>query len=209
MATQQQQRLWSTMECSQPTTWTMNRNLLMTSCAKAFPGRLTNSDSTLSRAAHLHRGVISLSLCTLEVLRHLPIHNHPLALSRMHTIHNLHPSPHTQTTTVHRQKSLQAFNVKKATNGNGGNHTNSPLLHLMSKKAGMQKGELHKFPVHKTELQLATLYTCWQGKRREEQCCLPCKQGQNVIIVAKHDVSKIKTSIHYHDNNISENSQLR
>ena len=41
------------MECSKPTAWTTNRSLLVASLAKAFPGRPTNSDSTLPRAVHL------------------------------------------------------------------------------------------------------------------------------------------------------------
>ena len=54
---------WSTMECSQPAAWTTNKSLLVASNAKAFPGRPTNSGSTLPRAAHLNSDVIGRHQC--------------------------------------------------------------------------------------------------------------------------------------------------
>ena len=58
-----QKRPWSTMECSKPAAWTTNRSLLVVSHAKAFPGRPTNSDSTLPRAVHLEGGVTRSHQC--------------------------------------------------------------------------------------------------------------------------------------------------
>ena len=57
------QHLQSTMECSQSAAWTTNWTLLVASRAKAFPGRQTNSDLTLPRAAHLDDSVIGSHQC--------------------------------------------------------------------------------------------------------------------------------------------------
>ena len=60
---QQQRHLWNTVESSQPAAWTANRNLLVASHAKAFPGAATNSGSNLSIAVHLEGGVIGCCQC--------------------------------------------------------------------------------------------------------------------------------------------------
>ena len=52
------QCLWSTMECSQPTAWTLNQNLHVVFNAEVFTKRPTNSSSTLPRATHLEGVVI-------------------------------------------------------------------------------------------------------------------------------------------------------
>ena len=64
----------------------------------AFPGRPTNSGSTLPRTAHLDGGTIGCNQCIPHTLwkcsgisRHTTNH---LALSRMLTKHQLHPCPH-------------------------------------------------------------------------------------------------------------------
>ena len=98
------ERLWSTMECSQPTTWTTNRNLLVAFQVKAFPGEPINSGSTLPElhtwtvassgdisvtsvtsgdisVTSVTSGDISVSPCTREMLRHLPTCDKPPGLS--------------------------------------------------------------------------------------------------------------------------------
>ena len=60
---QQQQHPWSTTECNQPAAWKTNRSLLVVFRVKVFPGRPTNSGSTLPRAAHLDGGVIGCHQC--------------------------------------------------------------------------------------------------------------------------------------------------
>ena len=86
------QRLWSTMECSQPNTWTTTRSLLVASRAKAFPARPTNSDSTLPRAANLDGGAIGCDRCIhLAFVKCSGISRHATnALSRMITNLHLH-----------------------------------------------------------------------------------------------------------------------
>ena len=88
-------RPWSTIECSQPATWTTSRSPLVTSRTQAFPGRPTNSDWTLPTDAHLDGGVIE---CHLSITSHSgsapaspDMRLTPLALSRMLPIHHLHP----------------------------------------------------------------------------------------------------------------------
>ena len=87
-----------TMECSQPAASTTNWSLIVSSCIKAFPGRPTNSDSTLHRAAHLDDGVIGCHQCitshTVSAPASPTCDHPPLALSRMPTVHHLHPCPH-------------------------------------------------------------------------------------------------------------------
>ena len=56
-------RLWSTMECSQPTAWSMNRSLLVASRVKAYPVISTNSGSALPMAVHLESVVIGCLQC--------------------------------------------------------------------------------------------------------------------------------------------------
>ena len=56
-------RPWRTMECSLLTAWKTNRNLLVESRVKAFPGRQTNSGSTQPRAVHLEGGEIGCHQC--------------------------------------------------------------------------------------------------------------------------------------------------
>ena len=81
-------RPWSTMECSQPSAWITNRSLLVTSRAKAFPGRRTNAGSTLPGAAHLEGGVIVCHQCITSHSGSAP------ASPDMHAIVHLHPCPH-------------------------------------------------------------------------------------------------------------------
>ena len=64
--------VWITAECSQAAAWTMNRNLLIASRAKAFLGRSTNSGSILPRAAHLKSGVIECCCCRPHSTNVLP-----------------------------------------------------------------------------------------------------------------------------------------
>ena len=65
---------------------------------KVFPGGPTNSGETLPRAAHLDDGVIGCHRCITSHSGNAPASSDmpptPLALPRMHTIHNFHPSPH-------------------------------------------------------------------------------------------------------------------
>ena len=63
MKAQQYKSPWSTTEWSQPAARTTNRSLLVACRAKAFPGRPTNSGSTLPRAAHLDGGVFGCHQC--------------------------------------------------------------------------------------------------------------------------------------------------
>ena len=51
------------MECCQPATWTANRSRHVASRAKDFPGRTTNSGSTLSRAVYQEGCVIRSYRC--------------------------------------------------------------------------------------------------------------------------------------------------
>ena len=46
----------STMECSQPASWTSNRSLLVASRVKTFSKKTDKSGSTIPRAAHLKDG---------------------------------------------------------------------------------------------------------------------------------------------------------
>ena len=85
--TYQYEPQWSTMECSQPAAWTTNRSLLVTSHAKAFPGKPTNSDSALPRAAHLEGVVIGRHQC------HHLAHRKCSGISRHVTPHAYHPPP--------------------------------------------------------------------------------------------------------------------
>ena len=89
---------WSSTECNQPATWTMNRSLFVASRVKAFPGRPTNSDSILPRTVHLDGGVIVCYQCITSHKGNAPasldMRPTPMALSRMHTIHHLHPCSH-------------------------------------------------------------------------------------------------------------------
>ena len=85
------------MVCSQPAACTTNPSLLVTSCAKAIPGRPTNSDTTLPRTAHLDSGVIGCHQCITSHSGSVPafpdMRPTPLTLSRMNAIHYLHPCP--------------------------------------------------------------------------------------------------------------------
>ena len=56
-------RPWSIIECSQLAAWKTNRSLLVASRVKAFPGRPTNSGSTLPRVENLEGGVIGCHRC--------------------------------------------------------------------------------------------------------------------------------------------------
>ena len=69
VVTKQQQRPWSTMECSQPAAWTTNRRLLMAPSVNAIQGRLTNVGTTLPRTAHRDSGVIGCHQCLHITLR--------------------------------------------------------------------------------------------------------------------------------------------
>ena len=80
-------RMTSTIECSQLAAWTTNRSLVVISRVYAFPGRTTNSGSTIARAAHLDGGVIECHKCTTShsgsASTSLDMRLTPLALSRM------------------------------------------------------------------------------------------------------------------------------
>ena len=98
MASQRNRRPWGTMECSQPVAWITNRSLLVASRARTFPGRPTNCDSTLPRAAHLDSGAIGCNQCIHIALGKCSgisrLVCYPMALSRMLTDHHLNPCPH-------------------------------------------------------------------------------------------------------------------
>ena len=102
-------RPWSTMECSQPVAFTTKRTLLVASRVKTLPRWLTNSGSTMPRAAH-QEGVIWCHQCITSHSGSAPASPNmrptSLALSRMHAIHHLRPCPHPfppwQTTHVHK-----------------------------------------------------------------------------------------------------------
>ena len=92
-----QLRPWSTMECSKPAAWTTNRSLLVVPRVESFPGRPTNSCSTIPRAAHLDDDVIG---CYQYITSHSgnapaspDMRLAPWALSRMHTTNHLHHCP--------------------------------------------------------------------------------------------------------------------
>ena len=95
---QQHPRPWGTMECSQPAAWTTNRTLLVVPHVMAFPGRPTNSDTTLRRAAQPEGGAIRCRYCIAAHSRSAPaspdMRPTPLALSRMLTVLRLHPCHH-------------------------------------------------------------------------------------------------------------------
>ena len=97
----QQQRPWSTMECSQQAAWTMNRSLIMVSHDKPFPGRPTNSSSTVPGVAQMDGDVIGSHQSNTSHSGSAPaspdILPTLLSLSCMHRIHHLHPCP-TQST---------------------------------------------------------------------------------------------------------------
>ena len=87
----------SSIQRIQPAVWTRNRSLLVASRAKAFPGRPTNSDSTLPRVAHLDGGVIGNHHCIISHSGNAtasPDMRPTPAFSRLHTIHHLHPCTH-------------------------------------------------------------------------------------------------------------------
>ena len=90
------------MQCSQSPAWTMNRSLSVASCVNVFPGRLSNSSSTQPIAAHLHDGEIGCHQCIILHSGNDPaspdMRPTPVALSRMRTIHHLHPCNKTQAT---------------------------------------------------------------------------------------------------------------
>ena len=88
----------STVQGSQPAARATNRSHLVASRVKAFPGRQTNSDSTQHRTAHLDGAVIRchqrITSHTGSVTASLDVRPTPLALFRLHTIHQRHPCPH-------------------------------------------------------------------------------------------------------------------
>ena len=93
---------WSTMDCSQPAAWTMNRSHLVVSAVKAFPKRLTNSVTTLPRAAHMDGDVIG---CDQYVHRHHSVN--AMASPNMRPTplgfvpHAYHPPPPSQPPPTH------------------------------------------------------------------------------------------------------------
>ena len=54
----------ASMECSQSVAWTSNRSLFVPSRVKVFPGKPTNSGSTLPRPTYLEDGVICVPSST-------------------------------------------------------------------------------------------------------------------------------------------------
>ena len=89
-------RPWGTKECSQPATWTMNLCLFVSSRAMDFPGRPTNSGSTMPRAAHQNGSVIGCHMCLHLAYGMRPgISRHATTpLARMLSNHHLHHCPH-------------------------------------------------------------------------------------------------------------------
>ena len=84
------------MQCSLLAAWTTNRSLLVASCVKAFPGRPTNSDSTIPSTVHLDGGAIACNQCIhlacREMLRHLPTCDQPPGF----VLHAYQPPPPSQ-----------------------------------------------------------------------------------------------------------------
>ena len=82
------------MEFSQSAARTTNRSIHVASRVRTIPGRSTNSDLTLPRARIWKALLSASSLCTREVLRHLPTRDkHLLTLSCMLSDHHLHLRP--------------------------------------------------------------------------------------------------------------------
>ena len=96
-------RASSTMECSQQAAQTTNRSLLMASSVKVFPGRPTNSGSTLPGAVYLDGGMIGSHRCITWHSGSAPaspdMRPTPTALSHIHTVH--HPTPISTTNYSH------------------------------------------------------------------------------------------------------------